>query len=309
MVRLTLKRHRFFTETAKQSDRMEETIQQTRLHLQQRNYSHSTQKTYLGMLKVFIHYFQGEDLAQLSEEQIRTFLVETCYQTNLSLSYQNQMINAIKFYLEQVLGKPRTVYYIQRPRKEFRLPVVLSKPEVQRILRQVRNPKHHAILSTIYASGLRLSELIHLSIRDIDSKRMLIHIRQSKGNKDRIVPLSSNLLLELRAYFRKYKPKDYLFEGEKGGMYGRSSVQQIFRKAKRAAGIQKKATVHTLRHSFATHLLESGTDLRMIQVLLGHSSSKTTEIYTHVSNQYIQQVVSPLDTLSCENEKEKIYWK
>lgn len=138
---------------------------------------------------------------------------------------------------------------------------------------------------------------------------MLIHIRQSKGKKDRIVPLSSNLLLELRAYYRKYKPKDYLFEGEKGGMYGRSSVQQIFRKAKRAAGIQKKATVHTLRHSFATHLLESGTDLRMIQVLLGHSSSKTTEIYTHVSNQYIQQVVSPLDTLSCENEKEKIYWK
>ena len=219
------------------------------------------------------------------------------------------MINSIKFYLEQVLGKPRTVYHIQRPRKEFRLPVVLSKPEVRSILRQIRNPKHHAILSTIYASGLRLSELIHLKITDIDSKRMLIHIRQSKGKKDRMVPLSSQLLHELRAYYRKYQPTEYLFEGEKGGAYGRSSVQQIFRKAKCAAGIQKKATVHTLRHSFATHLLEAGTDLRMIQVLLGHSSSKTTEIYTHVSNQYIQQVISPLDTLSCENEKEKIYWK
>ncbi|MEQ9440363.1 MAG: tyrosine-type recombinase/integrase [Cyclobacteriaceae bacterium] len=288
---------------------MKETLQQTRLHLQQRNYSYSTQKTYLGMLKVFIHYFQGEDLAELTEEQIRTFLVETCYQTGLSLSYQNQMINSIKFYLEQVIGKPRKVYHIQRPRKEFRLPVVLSKPEVRSILRQIHNPKHHAILSTIYASGLRLSELIHLKITDIDSERMLIHVRQSKGKKDRMVPLSGKLLYELREYFRKYRPKEYLFEGEKGGMYGRSSVQQIFRKARRAAGIQKKATVHTLRHSFATHLLEAGTDLRMIQVLLGHSSSKTTEIYTHVSNQYIQQVISPLDTLSCENEKEKIYWK
>jgi integrase/recombinase XerD len=156
---------------------------------------------------------------------------------------------------------------------------------------------------------LRLSELIHLKITDIDAKRMLIHIRQSKGKKDRVVPLSDQLLQELRIYFRKYRPGEYLFEGEKGSQYGRSSVQQIFRKVRKSAGIQKKATVHTLRHSFATHLLEAGTDLRMIQVLLGHSSSKTTEIYTHVSNQYIQQVISPLDTLSCENKKEKIYLK
>lgn len=186
---------------------------------------------------------------------------------------------------------------------------MLSKQEVAALLSRVHNRKHHAILSTIYAAGLRLSEVIHLKINVIDSKRMLIHIRQSKGNKDRVVPLSSSLLEELRNYYQKYRPKQYLFEGEKGGMYGRSSVQQIFRRAKRAANIRKKATVHTLRHSYATHLLEAGTDLRMIQVLLGHSSSKTTEIYTHVSNQYIQQVVSPLDTLSCQSKAEKLYCK
>lgn len=287
----------------------EQILHQVQLRLQQLNYSYSTQKTYLGMLKVFLTYFKEENLEQLSEEQIRGFLVETCCKTNLSLSYQNQMINSIKFYYEQILQRPRSYYHIHRPRKQFRLPVVLSKQEVAALLSRVHNRKHHAILSTIYAAGLRLSELIHLRITDIDSKRMLLHIRQGKGNKDRVVPLSSKLLEELRNYYIRYKPKVYLFEGEKGGVYGRSSVQQIFRRAKRAAGITKNATVHTLRHSYATHLLEAGTDLRMIQVLLGHNSSKTTEIYTHVSNQYIQQVVSPLDTLSCVSKTENLYCK
>ncbi|MEK6480131.1 tyrosine-type recombinase/integrase [Catalinimonas sp. 4WD22] len=213
------------------------------------------------------------------------------------------------YYYEQILKRPRTYYQIDRPRKEYRLPVVLSKHEVGAILKQVRNRKHHAILSTIYASGLRISEVIRLKIKDIDSKRMVLVVRQGKGKKDRQVPLSKHLLQELRTYYQEYQPKDYLFEGEKGGAYSKSSIQQIFRRAKKAVGIQKKATVHTLRHSYATHLLESGTDLRMIQVLLGHNSVKTTEIYTHVSQRYIQSVVSPFDTLSCDVKEENLYCK
>lgn len=271
------------------------------------NYSPTTKRTYLAMLRLFLERFKAEDLRALEEEQIREFLVDAC--RGKSLSYQNQLINAIKYFYEQILKRPRTYYQIDRPRKEFRLPVVLSKQEVEKIFRQIHNRKHHAILSTIYASGLRISEVIRLKIRDIDSQRMVLVIRQSKGKKDRQVPLSKQLLKELRTYYQLYKPKDYLFEGERGGAYSKSSIQQIFRKAKKGAGIQKKATVHTLRHSYATHLLESGTDLRMIQVLLGHNSVKTTEIYTHVSHRYIQSVVSPYDTLSCKTKGENLYCK
>lgn len=231
------------------------------------------------MLKVFFEHFNDRDVLALEEDEIRVFLVQACQ--SKSLSYQNQLINSIKFFYEHILKRPRTYYQIDRPRKQFRLPVVLSKQEVSAILKEVKNLKHHAILSTIYAGGLRLSELIRLKVTDVDSKRMVITIRQSKGNKDRVVPLSKQLLVELRSYYQEYRPKKYLFEGEKAGRYGKSSVQQIFRRAKNASGISKQATVHTLRHSYATHLLEAGTDLRMIQVLLGHNSSKTTEIYTH----------------------------
>ena len=195
------------------------------------------------------------------------------------------------------MGRPRTYYTLDRPRKTFRLPTVLSQPEVTKVLAQVDNLKHQAMLQTIYGCGLRLSELIHLEVRDIDSDRMVVVIRLAKGRKDRLVPLPAKLLHLLRRYYQSYKPKEYLFEGQNGGQYGRSSVQQVFRRACRRAGIRKKATLHTLRHSYATHLLEGGTDLRYIQVLLGHSSSKTTEIYTHVSELHPQKITSPLDTL------------
>ncbi|MDF9801415.1 integrase/recombinase XerD [Catalinimonas alkaloidigena] len=286
---------------------MDQILSQVALRLEQMNYSPSTKKTYVGMLRLFLGHFPSQDLRSLEEEQIRAFLVEACQ--GKSLSYQNQLINSIKYFYEQILKRPRTYYQIDRPRKEYRLPVVLSKQEVIAILMRVKNRKHHAILSTIYASGLRISEVIRLKIKDIDSKRMVLVVSQGKGKKDRQVPLSKHLLQELRSYYLEYQPKAYLFEGEKGGAYSKSSIQQIFRRAKRGAGIHKKATVHTLRHSYATHLLESGTDLRMIQVLLGHNSVKTTEIYTHVSHRYIQSVVSPFDTLSCEAKKENLYCK
>ena len=256
-------------------------IEQMRKKLILRGYSPSTIRGYSQMLVTFIEHFAGRDISALSKQDIQDFLFQHINERKLSHSYQNQLINAIKFFYEQVLGRPRTYYALDRPRKVFRLPTVLSQQEVTQLLAQVDNLKHQAILQTIYGGGLRLSELIHLRISDIDSDRMVMVIRQAKGGKDRLVPLPNKLLHLLRRYYQTYKPKEHLFEGQNGGQYGRSSVQQVFRRACRKAGIRKKATLHTLRHSYATHLLEGGTDLRYIQVLLGHNSSKTTEIYTH----------------------------
>lgn len=246
-------------------------IEQMHKKLILRGYSPSTIRGYCQMLVTFIEHFAGRDISALSKQDIRDFLFQHMNERKLSHSYQNQLINAIKFYYEQVLGRPRTYYALDRPRKVFRLPTVLSQQEVTQLLAQVDNLKHQAILQTIYGGGLRLSELIHLRISDIDSDRMVMVIRQAKGGKDRLVPLPNKLLHLLRRYYQTYKPKEYLFEGQNGGQYGRSSVQQVFRRACRKAGIRKKATLHTLRHSYATHLLEGGTDLRYIQVLLGHN--------------------------------------
>ncbi len=215
---------------------------------------------------------------------------------DIGTSYQNQLINAIKFYYEHVLKRPRQVYYLERPKKEKRLPGVLSLNEVQCLLGKIRNTKHFAIISLIYSSGLRISELINLKISDIDSNRMHVRVVQSKGKKDRMTLLSEKMLNLLREYFKEYKPKYWLFEGQTGGKYSKSSIQKIFQRAKAKAGIRKYATIHTLRHSFATHLLEAGTDLRYIQELLGHGSSKTTEIYTHVSTRKLSGIRSPFDS-------------
>lgn len=213
-----------------------------------------------------------------------------------SSSHQNQAINAIKFYLEHVLGYPTQYFVIDRPVKEKTLPQVLSKEEVGSILKQVRNTKHLAILTAIYASGLKISELINLKVGDIDSQNMRLWIRQGKGKKDRLTILSPTLLELLRVYYKKYKPKDWLFEGP-GGPYSASSIRKVLHRACKKAGIRKKVVVHTLRHSFATHLLEQGVNLRYIQELLGHTSSKTTEIYTHVSSRQLVGIASPLDQM------------
>lgn len=268
------------------------------LKLRELRYAESTIKTYCNNLEEFINYYNTIDIDAIDEPQIIAFLRYLVIDRKVSSSYQNTSINSIKFYYERVLGGTRKFYFIDRPHKEKTIPIVLSEAEIKNILSNVTNIKHKVILMTIYSAGLRISEAINLKVKDIDSKRMQIRVEQSKGKKDRYTLLSKKTLELLRLYFKEYKPKEWLFEGAKEGMpYSAKSIQSIFNEATKIAGIKKRATVHTLRHSFATHLLENGTDLRYIQSLLGHESSKTTEIYTHITTKGFDQIISPLDNL------------
>jgi site-specific recombinase XerD len=187
------------------------------------------------------------------------------------------------------------VYELPRAKKEFKLPSIFAEEEIRRILFAVENIKHRAILCLAYAAGLRVSELVNMKLKDVDSRRMVITVRQSKGRKDRQVMLSEKLLYLLREYFKKYRPKEWLFEGNKGEQYSTRSIQEVLQHAKQKAGIKKKGSIHALRHSFATHLLEGGTDLISIKELLGHNSLKTTSVYTHVSKKHLSKIQSPLD--------------
>ena len=265
--------------------------------LKELRYSINTQHVYTDLFEEFINYYPDLAPENISEEEIIAFLRYLVNDRKISTSYQNQSINAIKFFYERVLGGQRKIYLIERPRKEKYLPEVLSEEEVAAILKSITNIKHKALIMTIYSGGLRISELINLKVKDIDSDRMQIRISQSKGKKDRYTLLSKKTLITLRQYFKEYKPKEWLFEGESGGQYSTTSVEKILKRALIATGIKKRITVHSLRHSFATHLLESGTDLRYIQNLLGHSSSKTTEIYTHITTKGLDRIVNPLDKL------------
>lgn len=267
------------------------------LKLRELRYSESTIKTYKGMMEELINYNQHLELERIEENHIIKYLRYLVMERKVSISYQNQAINAIKFYYERVLGGKRKNYLIERPQTEKKLPTVLSEEEVSEMLRGVNNLKHKAILTTIYSSGLRVSELIGLQIKDIDSDRMQIKVEASKGKKDRYTLLAQRNLTILRDYFKEYKPKIWLFEGAIGEPYSVRSVQSIVKEAARKAGIKKRVTAHTLRHSFATHLLEQGTDLRYIQELLGHASSTTTEIYTHVTTKGLAKIKSPLDQI------------
>jgi len=261
------------------------------------NYSAHTVRNYIHQFTDFLNFFPDRDADTLEEADITEYMLYLAEGRRLSASSQNMAINAIKFYYEQVKGGTRKRYSWVRPEKPFRLPEVLSEREVSRLFQSVGNLKHRAILLCIYAAGLRISELLNLRPTDIRSDRMLILVRGGKGKKDRTTLLSTSLLKVLRAYYRAYHPGSWLFEGADGGRYSATSVRQVLRRATLAAGIGRKVTPHTLRHSFATHLLERGTDLRYIQSLLGHGSSRTTEIYTHVSHTALQKITSPLDNL------------
>jgi len=263
--------------------------------LRMKRYSENTIRTYQAMFLIFMKAFKDHDLSGIRPDEIKQFLYYYMEEKDISSSYQNQLINAIKFYYEQVLKQPRQVYYLERPRKESRLPGVLSLEEVGALIKAIDNLKHRTIISLIYSGGLLISEAINLKITDIDSDRMQMRIEQAKGKKDRMTLLSKGVLELLREYYRQYRPKFWLFEGQTGEQYSVTNIQAVFRRAKEKAGIRKPATVHTLRHSFATHLLEKGTDLRYIQELLGHKSSKTTEIYTHVSQKKLSLIISPFD--------------
>jgi site-specific recombinase XerD len=260
-----------------------------------KRYSYRTIKSYSNALKVFFSKISNINPENITPSEIEKFINKMVVDDNISQAYQKVLVGAIKLFYNELLRKNYKLNYLYPDRAEKKLPVVLTKTEVQLLLNSIQNIKHKSILSMIYSAGLRLSEVVEVKLTDIDSKRMLIKINQGKGKKDRYVMLSEKLLLLLREYYKEYKPKEYMFEGQKGGKYSARSVQAIFKEALRKSKIKKEASVHTLRHSFATHLLESGSDIRIIQQLLGHSSIKTTQIYTQVSSLKISEIKSPLD--------------
>lgn len=263
-----------------------------------KRYSANTIKTYCEALRSFLIFFDSKTSNQITNDDLITYNNEYINQRKLSSSYQNQIVNAIKLYYATIKEKKIEIEKIHRPKRQKILPNVLSKTEVKQILNAHDNVKHKTMLSLIYSCGLRRSELLNLKFRDIDSQRNVVIIRQSKGRKDRIAPLSPKILLLLREYYVQFKPKTWLFEGRfENEQYDERSLSNVLKQALEKVKITKPVSLHWLRHSYATHLLESGTDLRYIQELLGHSSSKTTEIYTHVSTKNLQQIKSPFDDL------------
>lgn len=262
-----------------------------------RNLSIKTQKTYVERVAKFALYF-GKSPEQLGPEQIRAYLVYLVEEKKVSWTLYNQSVCALRFLYRVSLGKDWTVEYIPHCKAEQKLPVVLSLEEVSRFFEAVKNIKYRAILMTAYAAGLRLSEAVHLQVGDIDSKRMVIHIRQGKGSKDRYVMLSDRLLAVLREYWKQTRSPLWLFAGRSPDKpTALTCVQKACRQAAIRSGLNKPVTVRSLRHSFATHLLEAGTDVRTIQMLLGHRSLQTTARYTHVSNKAIRETRSPIDLL------------
>jgi integrase/recombinase XerD len=265
--------------------------------LKLRGYSENTQRTYLQHFKEFLLFYNDLHPVEISELQIRNYILYLIERRKLSKSTQNQAINAIKFFYEKVLMQERKLYYLERPMKDKKLPEVLSQEEVIRIFEAVGNLKHRSMLMLIYSAGLRRSELLNLRIGDVDFDRGVVFIRGAKGHKDRQSILAQHLIPVLQRYLEEYEPGFWLFEGLAGERYSASSLQQVFKQAAQMAKIKKAVRLHMLRHSFATHLLEAGTSTRYIQVLLGHESPKTTEIYAHVSRFALDKIKSPLDQM------------
>lgn len=273
-------------------------IEKFKQWMRSKRYSESTIATYSEALKSFLIFFREKPVAEITNEDVIVYNNDYILNNKLSASYQNQTVNAIKLFFMTVRETKMEVDKIHRPKRSKVLPNVLSKEEVKLILNAHSNIKHKMMLSLIYSCGLRCGELLALQPVHIDSKRNIVLLKNSKGKKDRIVPLSPKILEMLRDYYKIHKPKTYLFEGQNIGLqYDARSLQLILKQALQKVGIKKPVTLHWLRHSYATHLLESGTDLRYIQELLGHNSSKTTEIYTHVSTKSLQQIKSPFDDL------------
>lgn len=262
-----------------------------------KRYSPNTKRAYKAAFSGFIYYYRNRKIEDLTDNDVYNYINYLVSTKKVSPAVQKQAVNAVKFYFEKVLRRKVDNYQYKHPKREKTLPQVLSEKDITRVLLALKNLKHRTILTVIYSAGLRLSEVLDLKLQDIDWDRKLIRVKMGKGRKDRYTLFSPKLEKLLKDYLYYYKPADYLFEGQKGGRFSPKSVQNIMEKAVKTAGITKHATVHTLRHSFATHLLENGTDLRYIQELLGHASSRTTEIYTHVSKKSIGKIKSPLDNL------------
>lgn len=262
-----------------------------------KKYSESTRRIYLAEFQHLLSLLDDYYVGDLNPKRLKDYFLYCLKVEKMSERKMNGKINAIKFFFEQVLHRPKMFFDIPRPKKPRTLPKMLSKTEVKKLFRVTTNLKHRVALQLCYGMGLRVSEVVNLKIVDIDSKRMVVHVRGAKGKKDRYVPLPKTILPELRQYYLEYRPKQYLFEGQYGNAYAKSSLQQVFRYAMQKANIKKEIGIHGLRHSYATHLLESGADMRFIQELLGHNSIKTTQVYTKVTPRSKSKITSPLDQL------------
>ena len=261
-------------------------------------YSPNTIRTYCVEFSQLLYLLKDVPVETLTADCLRSYFLYCVTKLQLSENIIHSRMNAVKFYFEQVLHREKIFFEgIPRPKKKSSLPKVISKSDIVKIFAQLENPKHLLMLKLCYGMGLRVSEIVNLKITNIDSKRMLVHIEAAKGKKDRYVTLPSSILDDLRSYYRTYKPKAYLFEGQYGGQYSIRSAQAVFKKAMQKAKINKSVGIHGLRHSYATHLLECGTDMVFIQKLLGHKDIKTTEIYASVSNRQLGNVKSPLDDM------------
>lgn len=261
-------------------------------------YSPHTQKAYLRCARHFVsHYMRSPE--EMGEQEIRGFLLHLVRDRKASPATLGMYVNALKFLYNNILKRSEEVKGISHPKRPKTLPVILSPEEVLRVFAAIRSVKHKAIIATAYAAGLRISEVCGLRIADIDSQRMRIHVRSGKGKRDRYVMLGESLLALLRQYYQRARPKgEYLFPGYKPHRpICTTAVNQVLRKVVRETGLAKRVTMHTLRHCFATHLLEAGTDIRILQVLLGHSSIRTTLRYTHITDRLVQKLVSPLDMI------------
>lgn len=262
-----------------------------------RGLSENTLRTYTVEFASLLQLIQQHYVKDLTPEQIRSYIYYCIHNLKLTENHIHSRLNAVKFYFEKVLNQPSFFIEIPRPKKRSSLPKVLSTKEIKQLFELTENIKHKVLLQLCYGMGLRMSELVNIKIEDINSARMMVHLVNSKGKKDRYVPLPESILPLLRTYYLLYKPKVFLFEGQYGGAFSVRSAQSVFKQAMNRAKIRKKIGVHGLRHSYATHLLEYGTDMVFIQKLLGHSDIKTTEIYAHVSNRKLKKVQSPLDKL------------
>ena len=262
-----------------------------------KNYSRKTIDAYSFHISQFISKWRDLSIKNIDVNRINDYIYKHIENNSYSRSYQNQLINALKLYFKVIHGKHLKNNTLPRPKLDKKLPIVLSRQEIVMLLKATYNLKHRTIILLIYGTGARLSESVNILISDLDYQRKLIHIRGGKGKKDRIVPMPDLLQAKIKEYLDQYKPDKYLFEGYNHCQYSTRSVQNILKQALKKSGIQKKASIHSLRHSFATHILEDGTDIRYIQELLGHSSLKTTEIYTHISNTSILNIKSLLENL------------
>lgn len=263
-----------------------------------RNYSPKTIKSYGCCVRTFAEYFAPRPLRKLENEDIRKFLMYLIEVKKLSAASVGLALNALRFLYVEIFQRPLVLQDFQAPKRRQRLPVVLSPEEVKSIFESLGNLKHRTMMMLTYSAGLRVGEIVRLRLEDIDSHRKVIFVRSAKGNKDRYTILSDLVLATLREYWKAYKPKVWVFEGQREGkQYSIRTAERVFESAAQKAGIHKHVSIHTLRHSFATHMLEQGTDIRFIQELLGHSSVKTTEIYTHVSKRHIGVLKSPIDQL------------